>query len=159
MKTNLFFAAGLIAREAGSERLERVGGLLRQRPLLAVLFAIPALSLAGLPPLSGFFAKFLVVREAFASGALLWGGVALAVGLLTLFSMTKIWLEAFWKPHPGRFTSSRSRKVQLIPVAGLATLTISLGFLAEPLFALADEAAAQLIGGAPVPEERLANHP
>ena len=40
---------------AGSDNLDKIGGLLRRTPWLATLFLIAALSLAGLPPLSGFF--------------------------------------------------------------------------------------------------------
>ena len=68
-----------------------------RNPLLAALFLIPALSLAGLPPLSGFWAKFLVIDATFRAGEHWLAGLALFVGLLTLYSMTKIWMEAFWK--------------------------------------------------------------
>ncbi|TDA78446.1 proton-conducting transporter transmembrane domain-containing protein, partial [Halomonas marinisediminis] len=62
VKANLFFVAGLIKLKAGSEELDKIGGLLKASPLLAILFLIPALSLAGIPPLSGFWAKFIIVQ-------------------------------------------------------------------------------------------------
>jgi multicomponent Na+:H+ antiporter subunit D len=68
--------------------------------VLAVLFLLAALSLAGIPPLSGFWAKLAVLRAS-ALAAQWWVlGVALAAGLLTLLSMLKIWIEVFWKPAP-----------------------------------------------------------
>ncbi len=96
VKTALFLVAGLVARRAGSSRLSEVGGLVRSAPVIAVLFAVPALSLAGIPPFSGFLAKFALVDAGLADGA--WAAVAasLAVGLLTLYSMTKIWSGVFW---------------------------------------------------------------
>ena len=96
VKTALFLVAGLVARRAGSSRLSEVGGLVRSAPIIAVLFAVPALSLAGLPPFSGFLAKFTLVDAGLAAES--WAAVAasLAVGLLTLFSMTKIWAGVFW---------------------------------------------------------------
>ena len=127
VKTNLFFAAGLIAQSGRSERLEKLGGLFRQQPLLAVLFAIPALSLGGIPPLSGFFAKFLVIREAFRCEAYWLGALALGVGVITLFSMTKIWSEAFWKDSPRAGGLVAVRRSQLWPVVLLAAATIAIG--------------------------------
>ena len=62
---------------------------------MCVLFLIAAMSLAGLPPLSGFFAKLLLVRAGLEAGSYTIVVVAIVVGLLTLFSMTKIWAEAF----------------------------------------------------------------
>ena len=97
VKTNLFLIAGVSRRLTGSSDLYAIGGLYRTAPLLAALFIIPAFSLAGFPPLSGFWAKFVIVQASLEIGEGLVAGIALLVGLLTIFSMTKIWAEAFWK--------------------------------------------------------------
>jgi multicomponent Na+:H+ antiporter subunit D len=128
-KAGLFLIAGLVWRLAGHYDLRRVGGLYRARPGLALLFLVAAFSLVGLPPTSGFWGKFLLVREAFGQAAWVWGGVALATGLLTLYSMTKIWLEAFWKPHP-------DGRDLLAPVPGLAPAYAAVGLLTAALLAL-----------------------
>ncbi|WP_449358697.1 proton-conducting transporter transmembrane domain-containing protein [Alishewanella longhuensis] len=60
-KANLFFVAGMMYRLGGSFELKELGGLYKKHPGLAVLFLIPAFSLAGVPPLSGFFAKFILI--------------------------------------------------------------------------------------------------
>ena len=62
VKTNLFLVAGVAKRLTGSTELKKIGGLYKSSPLLAVLFLIPALSLAGIPPLSGFWAKLVLIR-------------------------------------------------------------------------------------------------
>ena len=62
VKTSLFLVEGIIERNTGSSSLDDVSGLARKSPFLAVLFLIPAMSLAGFPPLSGFLAKFAIVR-------------------------------------------------------------------------------------------------
>lgn len=65
--------------------------------------------------------------------------------------MTKIWAEAFWKPHPaGRAPSlgllaPGQRAALVLPVAALATLTIVIGFYPDPFVAFAERAAAQLL--------------
>jgi len=145
VKSNLFFSAGLIARATGSERLERIGGLFKERPLLAFLFLIPALSLGGIPPLSGFFAKFLIIRETLREEAWIYAGIALAVGVITLFSMTKIWAEAFWKDHPRREKLDRIKPIQVVPVILLATGTILIGIFVQPVHEVSERAATQLI--------------
>lgn len=163
VKTNLFFAAGLIARTGGSERLERVGGLLSREPILAVLFLIPALSLGGIPPLSGFFAKFLLLREAFREEAWVVAAIAIVVGIVTLFSMTKIWAEAFWKDSPGGESTGRPRRIQWVPVTLLAVSTVLFGLFAQPLYEVSERAAVQLfeLSPAPIPSEApaIAGHP
>jgi multicomponent Na+:H+ antiporter subunit D len=100
VKPALFLIAGLVRRDLGTTRLGPAGGLYAARPVLAMLFLLAALSLAGIPPLSGFWAKLAVLRAS-ALAAQWWVlGVALAAGLLTLLSMLKIWIEVFWKPAP-----------------------------------------------------------
>ncbi|MDR7555324.1 MAG: Na+/H+ antiporter subunit D [Armatimonadota bacterium] len=100
VKTNLFLVSGAVWRLRGTYALAPLGGLYRDAPALALLFAIPALSLAGMPPLSGFAAKLALVQAGLAGAAYAIVATALVVGLLTLFSMTKIWHEVFWKDAP-----------------------------------------------------------
>ena len=95
VKANLFFVGGLATRLTGKENLYKTGGLARISPWLAVAFIIPAFSLAGLPPLSGFVAKLGIVEAIVDKGAWISLAASLAVGLFTLYSMMKIWYEAF----------------------------------------------------------------
>jgi multicomponent Na+:H+ antiporter subunit D len=144
VKTNLFLVSGVVRRLGGSFELKELGGLYRAYPGLAILFLIPALSLAGMPPLSGFFAKLALVQAGLGTEQYAIVAVALVVGLLTLFSMTKIWAEAFWKPSALALANSRERRTLLLPIALLAALTVSVGLAAEPVFVLATRAAEQL---------------
>ncbi|PZQ43738.1 MAG: Na+/H+ antiporter subunit D [Ectopseudomonas oleovorans] len=147
VKANLFFIGGLAARICGSERLADMGGLYKRMPWLALLFAIPALSLAGIPPLSGFWAKFLLVKASLDAAAWWAAGIALLTGVFTLLSMNKIWNEAFLKPHPRgeealqRVTGMRAAWVGM---SALALLTVLIGLGAGPLIDYAVAAAAQL---------------
>ena len=162
VKANLFFIGGIAARLTGSERLAAMGGLYARAPWLALLFAIPALSLAGIPPLSGFWAKFMVIDASF-RGDMAWiGALALFVGLLTVFSMSKIWIEAFWKTSPRKAVRVRAVPVAMLaPIAALGLITLAIGFNPEPLVAFAHVAAdtmtdpAQFIA-AVFPEPRIA---
>lgn len=148
VKTNLFLVGGVVARETGSFDLDRIGGLYAARPWLAILFLIPAFSLAGFPPLSGFWAKLIIIKASLDIGSYIIAAVALVVGVLTLYSMTKIWMRAFWKPHPDTaFHWKRPPKLALmmVPIACLAAMTLVIGLGAEPFYVFASEAANQLL--------------
>ncbi|RIX97737.1 Na+/H+ antiporter subunit D [Aureimonas flava] len=145
VKANLFLIAGAIHRASGTFDLRRSGGLLKRSPLLAVLFLVPALSLGGIPPLSGFWAKFMVIDASVKAEAWWLVGVALFVGLLTLYSMTKIWMEAFWKaPVLPREAARPVPAPMLAAIALLSTVTVVIGLFAQPFVVFADQAAASL---------------
>jgi Formate hydrogenlyase subunit 3/Multisubunit Na+/H+ antiporter, MnhD subunit len=148
VKTNLFLISGMVLHLRGTHQLKNLGGLYRAHPGVSFLFLIPALSLAGLPPLSGFFAKLALVRAGLEAGQFAIVAVALGVSLLTLFSMMKIWNEAFWKPS-GEDDPPPTRSVPTalwLPTAGLALLTILIGLAAGPLLVFSMRAAEQLLG-------------
>jgi multicomponent Na+:H+ antiporter subunit D len=150
-KSGLFLVSGVVLRLRGTTDLARLGGLYRGAPGLAILFLLSALALAGLPPLSGFWSKLLLVQAGLETGSYLIVAVALLVSLLTLFSMTKIWLKAFWGEPPagadaGEISISRADRLSLyLPTAALALLTVAVGLLAGPVVELSLEAAAQLL--------------
>jgi multicomponent Na+:H+ antiporter subunit D len=147
VKTNLFLVGGLSHALRGTHALAQSGGLHRSRPWIGVLFLISALSLAGIPPLSGFWAKLILVRAGLDAQGYVIVTVALAVSLLTLFSMTKIWSEAFWKEAPGPElpVAPATWRTMVAPVAALALVTLAIGVLAQPVYELAERAAGQLL--------------
>ncbi|MEM9430815.1 MAG: Na+/H+ antiporter subunit D [Pseudomonadota bacterium] len=151
VKANLFLIAGVADRITGGTELSRIGGLYATAPLLALLFLIPAFSLAGFPPLSGFWAKYILVRAALEVEAWVLAAVALAVGLLTIYSMTKIWAGAFWSPHPdGRDPSlaqlaPATRAASVWPIATLAVVTVLIGLFPQPFYAFSEAAASDLL--------------
>ncbi|MEO3999372.1 proton-conducting transporter membrane subunit [Mesorhizobium sp. CAU 1732] len=153
VKANLFLLAGVINRAGGSFDLKKTGGLYKTMPMLGVLFLIPALSLAGLPPLSGFWSKFTVIKASLDAGHIALAASGLAVGVLTLYSMIKIWNEAFWKAAPetaeiamARWRADpKVRVLMLAPIVSLAAITLTIGFFAEPFVDFSMRAGAQLL--------------
>jgi len=151
VKTTLFLVSGVTYRLTGTHELSELGGLFRDRPVLSVLFLIPAFSLAGMPPLSGFFAKLIVIRAGIEAEAWVVTGVALLVGLLTLYSMVKIWAEVFWKARPEEAASQQPEPRteglawMYVAIAGLAGCTIFIGLNGQPIYDLAEVAAEQLM--------------
>ena len=147
-KTGAFLASGMIAKMKGTYHLKEVGGLYKQNPLLAVLFIVPAFALAGVPPLSGFFAKFMLIKAGMESGSYIITTVALLTSLLTLYSMIKIWNEAFLKKQPENHENQESIKLNwadYMPLAILATASVLMGIFAATVFTYTMEAANQLI--------------
>jgi multicomponent Na+:H+ antiporter subunit D len=151
VKTSLFLSAGAVETLEGTGSLDRLGGLVRRGPWLATAFAISALSLAGLPPLSGFFGKLALVRSAFDQGDHGVAAVAIAVSFLTLLSMVKIWNGVFWgKPSGPEGAYPRRRSAILAaPAAATAGVTVVLGFWAQGLWTLAERSAAVLADPTP----------
>jgi multicomponent Na+:H+ antiporter subunit D len=150
VKTNLFLLSGVAHQLRGTYELTRLGGLSRDHPAVASLFLVSALSLAGMPPLSGFFAKLALVQAGLEREQYAIVATALGVGLLTLFSMTKIWAEAFWKEPPeptGATSPGRSARswALLAPAVALAALTVAIGLAAGPVLTLSMRAAEQLL--------------
>jgi multicomponent Na+:H+ antiporter subunit D len=152
LKSTLLLTAGVVDHAAGSSRLAEVGGLARRFPLVGWLFLLPALSLAGIPPFSGFVAKLSVIDAGFGHHA--WVGVAVALGVsvLTLYSMTKIWGGAFWGDvevvaEPGDATSARlgGTLPMLASTAALVVGSLALAVVAGPLLDLCGRAAADLL--------------
>ena len=100
IQTALFLVVGLIERRAGSTALLRLGGLARLSPLLGVLFFVPAMNLAGIPPMSGFLGKISLFQAGVDDGSAL--ALVLVAGgtttsLLTLYAVAKTWALAFWR--------------------------------------------------------------
>ena len=101
IQTTLFLVAGLVERQGGSTSVDRLGGLARRSPLLAFLFFVPAMNLAGIPPLSGFIGKLGLLQAGVSDGSplaltLVAGGVL--TSLLTLLAVARVWTRAFWRP-------------------------------------------------------------
>jgi multicomponent Na+:H+ antiporter subunit D len=100
IQTTLFLVLGLVERRGGSTSLIRLGGLARLAPLLAVLYFVPAMNLAGIPPMSGFLGKVALTEAGLRVGTPLACAVVAAgmlTSLLTLYAVAKSWNLAFWR--------------------------------------------------------------
>ena len=151
-KTSMFLTGGLIEHVGGSGRLSRLGGMVRTAPVVAVLFLVPALSLAGIPPLSGFIAKLALVEAGTEDTRYVLVGVAILVSLLTLFSMIKIWSGVFWSPaterpeNPPHAVGRLGGPVLMVaPTALLVALGLAIALAGAPLYRYSVRAAADLL--------------
>jgi len=148
VKSALFLAIGIVELRGGSRTLGVTQGVLRLDPKAAATFLILAMALAGLPPLSGFWAKLFLIMAGFEKGAWVTSFLAIIVSLLTLASMLKIWHATFWGdaeksiwlPYP---------KINRLYIAALSLAAFSLitGLLAFPLMDKLGQYSSSLLTG------------
>jgi multicomponent Na+:H+ antiporter subunit D len=134
VKTALFMIGGTAEHLSGTGELKQMGGMAKREPLLATLWLLASFSLAGMPPLSGFFGKLGLIQTGVAQQQWAIVGVAAFVSLFTLFSMLKIWNEVFWKKAYGDTSRlPRATAGMLIPSAVLVAFSIAIGLGAAPV--------------------------
>ncbi|MGK5673532.1 Na+/H+ antiporter subunit D [Micromonospora sp. URMC 106] len=149
IQTTLFLVAGLVEERAGSTDLRRLGGLARVAPLLAVLFFVPAMNLAGVPPFSGFLGKLGLLQAGVAAGGPLPGALVAAgtlTSLLTLYVASRVWNIAFWRA-PRLATAEpvvRLPGLMVGATVALVALGLALTVVAGPLFDVTADAAVDL---------------
>jgi len=155
VKTNLFLGAGLARRLTGSSDLKAMGGLFKAAPLLCIVMFVPLASLAGFPPLSGFWAKLVLLQASLSVGAYVIAAVSLVVGLLTMYLVGRIWAEMVWKAHPvadpvgTAALAGGVRFTFVAPLVLLSAITLFIGLNAQPVMDIAQAAAAELLDPAP----------
>ncbi len=150
--TTLFLVNGLIEHAGGSSRMSALGDMVKTAPVIAALFLIPALSLAGVPPLSGFVPKFGLVEAGLSDGRYVVVAVSLVVSLLTLFSVMKIWIGVFWSPAveaPSGTTHAVGRAggpvLMVAPTIALFVVGLAIAASAGPLYRICMRSAEDLL--------------
>jgi multicomponent Na+:H+ antiporter subunit D len=136
----LFLASGSVHDAVGSTRFSDLGGMTREKPVLSGVFFVGALSLIGIPPLSGFFGKFLVFRVAGNAGAWAALGLALVGAILTIAYFSRAWNRGFWGPvSPMVGESGPTTGLAVGLVLAVTVLLVGVGF--DPVWQAAQAAA------------------
>lgn len=145
VKGALFLVGDAIAAHEGSDRLDRLSGLAAAYPGLALAFLLAAFSLAGIPPLSGFYGKYGLVVEGLREGRHLLVGVTLLTSLLTLLAVAKIWCLGFWEKRPSTSPAARPRRGLVAAATAAVLLTLVVAAASGWIMRLSTESAAQLL--------------
>ena len=128
-KALLFLGAGAVIHAVHSNDMGDMGGLRKYLPITHITFLIACLTIAGIPPFSGFFSKDEILAAAFESNKILFGIEYLVAGL-TAFYMFRLYYSIFWgKERHYHHTPHEAPKVMTIPLMILAFGSIFAGFL------------------------------
>lgn len=146
IKAALFLLVGIMMAITGTSDLRQMSGLIKRYPQLAWTFFIAALALAGIPPLSGFVGKLLIVRSGFSAKDYFGAAVVLMSSLFVLFSVMKIFINGFWG-EPKSYKNEERAPVRflLIAPAILVILSILYGVGSEAAYPYISQAAETLM--------------
>lgn len=159
IKALIFLLGGTIINLTGQSRLHEISGLIRLHPLLGIMFFIAALSLAGIPPLSGFLGKIFITEGTFTSGYYWLGAIGLFTSLMVLYSIMKIFMKAFWGyTEITEEEELGTTKGILLPIGILTVLSIALGLGTELISDYVDLAIESLMNPALYIEAVLNRH-
>ncbi|QBI55260.1 Na+/H+ antiporter subunit D [Streptomonospora litoralis] len=160
VQASLFLVNGLIRQYAGHSSLRAMRGLNTVSPVLAVYFFLPAMSLAGLPPMSGFIAKVALFQAGVGAGGwLVYAAIAagVATSLLTVMAVFRVWVRGFWGTPMPDMVEARERLKRGAHLGGLRFMAAMTGVMvaagltvaaaAGPLSDLAFVAAHDLVNG------------
>lgn len=153
VKTNLFLMTGLIRQLRGSMSLSKLGGIYANYPKLSILMAIVLFSLAGIPPLSGFWPKIYLIGAAYENGNYLFIGSIIIGSFITLFLIAKVWSQVFWKDAStdalivDKFEPLKGyEKILLVlPIGLLALTSLFIGLNAELIIQVSDRIAEEMV--------------
>ena len=134
IKGALFLLIGIIVYVTGTSNLRKMGGLMKTHAPLGWMYLIAAFGLAGIPPLSGFVGKLLIVKGAFEAGNVLGSMIILASSLVVLLSVIRIFIYAFWgDPTTVELptTNRRTYRKMMMPAVALVILSVLYGVGSE----------------------------
>ncbi len=132
-KSLLFLNAGSVEQAAGTRKLDELGGLSEKMPVTSWTSLVASLSIAGVPPLCGFWSKLIIIIAAFQAGHVIGAVVCIGTGIITLASFLKVQRYAFFmrKGEVKDFIKEAPLLMQISMVA-LAVLCVLVGILFVP---------------------------
>src|SRR5690606_1472810 len=153
VKTNLFLMTGLIRQLRGSMSLSKLGGIYANYPKLSLLMAIVLFSLAGIPPLSGFWPKIYLIDAAYENENYLFIGSIIIGSFITLFLTATIWSQVFWKDAStdaliiDNFEplEGYGKTLLVLPIGLLALISLFMGLNAEIIVQVAERIADEMV--------------
>lgn len=137
-KALLFLGAGAVIHAIHSNDISDMGGLRKYLPVTHITFLIACLSIAGIPPFSGFFSKDEILVAVYEKSTGLFIAGALVAGL-TAFYMFRLYFGIFWsKDKHYHHEPHESPKSMLLPLIFLAAASAVTGFIPFGNFVTAD---------------------
>ena len=128
-KALLFLGAGAVIHAVHTNYMTEMGGLRKYLPITHITFLIACLTIAGIPPLSGFFSKDEILTAAFHHDKLLFA-IQYAVAGLTAFYMFRLYFSVFHgKERQYNHTPHEAPATMTVPLIFLAAASVLTGFI------------------------------
>ena len=145
-KAGLFLSAGIVEQNAGTKDITKLGGLIKTMPVTAVSFLFCAFSVMGIPPMGGFFSKYMVISSALGAGQIALGAVFMAGAVLTILYLFRLFSHVFLGEAKSGAPAREKSMLMVACVAVLAVLSLAGGLLAGWPLQLANAAILQMPG-------------
>lgn len=129
-KAGLFLAAGVVEHTLGAKDIRRLGGLKKTMPYTDASFIVCALSVVGIPPTVGFFAKYAVISAALDSHRFYSAVFLLAAAVMTMYYIFRLYRQVFTGEAGEAATSARESSASMVfAVALFGIISLALGLL------------------------------
>jgi NADH:ubiquinone oxidoreductase subunit 5 (subunit L)/multisubunit Na+/H+ antiporter MnhA subunit len=145
-KAGLFLSAGIVEQNAHTKDIRQMGGLIRTMPVTAVAFLFCAFSVMGIPPLGGFFSKYMVISSAMSSGQTALAVVFMSGAVLTIVYLFRLFTKVFLGDARSGAAAAEKSPVMVATVVVLAVLSVAGGLAVSWPAALARAAVLQMPG-------------
>ena len=123
-KSGLFLAAGVIEHQTGETEIDKLGGLIKNFPVTGMSFLLCGLSLAGFPPLIGFFGKLYIIMGAIGAGLYWIAGIAIVIAVMTLMYVIKAFTGTFLGDNTHYSRAYEGSPIMVSVVCLLALLSV-----------------------------------
>lgn len=154
--TGLYLLSGVIGRMAGSFEIAKIGGIVMQNPYVAICYFGLALAVAGLPPFSGLWPKYMMVTAAFEQGHYVMIIAILIGSFLTIAAIGRASIQMIWRGGDvdtpdgqyearGKRLGAKQLRIMMWPIGIIFVLTLLLGVMPNIMIMQADLAAYDLL--------------
>lgn len=127
-KGGLFLCCGIVEHNCHTKDMNKISGLIRTMPCTAVAFILCAFSVMGIPPFSGFFAKYMVIEGAVDAGQIWIAAVFILGAVMTVMYLTRLFVKVFLGPQS--FPEAKEHSpVMAASVLALGIFALLLGLL------------------------------
>jgi len=145
-KAGLFLCAGIVEQNTKTKDIREMGGLIHTMPITAASFLFCAFSVMGIPPLGGFFSKYLVFSGAIQNKEFIISLVFLVGAILTILYFLRVFNAVFMDENHATKPAKEGSPIMVTCVAFLAILSILGGILIYYPYTFAQIASKQILG-------------
>jgi multicomponent Na+:H+ antiporter subunit D len=127
-KAQLFTNAAALEAQLGTRNMDKMGGIGARMPVTGGTSAVATLSIAGLPPLAGFWSKLLIVIALWKEGQVAFAVIAILTSLVTLAYFLSLQRKVFFGTLLPQWNEVREADPSyLVPALALAIITVGIG--------------------------------